>query len=138
MNEWTDDIEGVMENVRINSIIFSNYHKNRYYIYKSYLKYFKLPLIFLSSINSIVAIGLTSTVRYLKFFNTASAISWGEDIPVMTIPIPANTQGAGVVIPFYFGVDFRVGIAIGITAGSADNNEDPIDAGDVIVNLTYA
>ena len=87
---------------------------------------------------SIVAIGLTSTVRYLKFFNTASAISWGEDIPVMTIPIPANTQGAGVVIPFYFGVDFRVGIAIGITAGSADNNEDPIDAGDVIVNLTYA
>lgn len=66
MNEWTDDIEGVMENVRINSIIFSNYHKNRYYVYKSYLKYFKLPLIFLSSINSIVAIGLTNFVSQEK------------------------------------------------------------------------
>jgi hypothetical protein len=66
MNEWTEDIESILENVRINSILFSNYHKERFYVYKSYLKYFKLPLIFLSSINSIVAIGLVNFVSQEK------------------------------------------------------------------------
>lgn len=66
MSEWTVDIENILENIRINSIIFSNYHKNRYYMYKSYLKYFKLPLIVLSSVNSIVAIGLTNFVSQEK------------------------------------------------------------------------
>ena len=66
MSEWTEDIENILENIRINSIIFSNYHKNRYYMYKSYLKYFKLPLIVLSSVNSIVAIGLTNFVSQEK------------------------------------------------------------------------
>jgi hypothetical protein len=63
MNDWTDDIESVLENIRINSVIFSNYHKQRYYSYKSYLKYFKLPLIVLSSITSIASVGLG---EYLK------------------------------------------------------------------------
>lgn len=63
MNDWTDDIESVLENIRINSVIFSNYHKERYYIYKSYLKYFKLPLIFLSSITSIASVGLTTYIK---------------------------------------------------------------------------
>jgi hypothetical protein len=66
MNEWSEDIENILENVRINSILFSNYHKERFYVYKSYLKYFKLPLIFLSSINSIVAIGLVQFVSQEK------------------------------------------------------------------------
>ena len=63
MNNWTEDIETVLENIRINSVIFSNYHKNRYYSYKGYLKYFKLPLIVLSSITSIASVGLA---EYLK------------------------------------------------------------------------
>jgi hypothetical protein len=63
MNDWTDDIESVLENIRINSVIFSNYHKERYYIYKSYLKYFKLPLIFLSSITSIASVGLSTYIK---------------------------------------------------------------------------
>jgi hypothetical protein len=56
----------------------------------------------------------------------------------MTIPIPANTQGAGVAIPFSMGVNFPLGIGIAITSGSADNNTGVVGAGDVIVNLTYA
>jgi hypothetical protein len=87
---------------------------------------------------SIVAIGLTSTVRYLKFYNKATAPTVGTDIPVMTIPVPANTQGAGVSIPFSVGVNFPLGIALAITTGSADNDAVAIVAGDVIVNLTYA
>lgn len=87
---------------------------------------------------SIVAIGLTSTVRFLKFYNKATAPTVGTDIPVMTIPVPANTQGAGISIPFSMGVNFPLGIAIAITAGSANNDTTVIAANDVLINLTYA
>lgn len=87
---------------------------------------------------SLIAIGLTSTVRYLKIYNKATAPSVGTDIPLMTIPVPANTQGAGVSIPFPTGVNFSLGISIAITSGSADNDTGAILAGDVVINLTYA
>ena len=87
---------------------------------------------------SIIAIGLTSTVRYLKLYNKASAPTVGSDTPVMTIPIPANTQGAGVSQTFSIGVNFSAGIAIAITSGSSDADTGAVGAGDVILNLTYA
>jgi hypothetical protein len=90
------------------------------------------------SLHSVIAIGLTSTVRYLKFYNKATAPIVGTDIPVMTIPIPANTQGAGIVIPFSTGVDFQLGIGIAITSESSDSDTAAVVAGDVIINLTYA
>jgi hypothetical protein len=87
---------------------------------------------------SVLAIGLTSTVRYLKLYNKASAPTVGTDIPVMTIPVPANTQGAGVALAFSIGVNFTAGIAFAITSGSADSDTGAVGAGDVILNLTYA
>lgn len=60
--EWTDDVERVLEAIRYNSVTLSNYHKERYYYYKSYLKYFKLPLIALSSLTSIASVGLPEYV----------------------------------------------------------------------------
>jgi hypothetical protein len=57
--EWSEDIEKILENIRLNSIILSTYHKDRYYHYKGHLKYFKLPLIVLSSITSIASVGMT-------------------------------------------------------------------------------
>jgi hypothetical protein len=87
---------------------------------------------------SIVAIGLTSTVRYLKLYNTATSPIVGTNVPVMTIPIPANTQGAGISIPFSMGVNFPLGISLAITATAADNGSTAVGAGDVIINLTYA
>lgn len=87
---------------------------------------------------SIIAIGVTSTVRYLKLYNKATMPTLNIDVPIMTIPIPANTQGAGVCLPFSMGVNFSNGISIAITANPADNDTTPIGAGDVIVNLTHA
>jgi len=87
---------------------------------------------------SVLAIGLTSTVRYLKFYNKASAPTVGTDVPVFTIPVPANTQGAGVALGFTIGVNFSAGIALAITSGSADSDTGAVGAGDVILNLTYA
>jgi len=57
--DWSEDIEKILENIRINSIVLSSYHKERYYHYKGHLKYFKLPLIILSSITSIASVGLS-------------------------------------------------------------------------------
>ena len=87
---------------------------------------------------SILAIGQTASIRYLKLYNKASAPNVGVDVPVMTIPVPGNIQGAGVSIPFSMGVNFSLGIAIAITSGSADNDSGAVGASDVIVNLTYA
>jgi len=87
---------------------------------------------------SIIAIGQTSTIRYLKLYNKATAPTVGTDVPLMTIPVPANVQGAGVSIAFAIGVNFPLGIGIAITSGSADNDTGAVGAGDVILNLTYA
>ena len=87
---------------------------------------------------SIVAIGQTSNITYLKLYNKATAPNVGVDVPVMTIPVPGNIQGAGVSIPFSIGVNFSLGISLAITSGSADINVGAVSANDVIVNLTYA
>jgi hypothetical protein len=87
---------------------------------------------------SITAIGQTSTIKYLKLYNKATAPTVGSDVPVMTIPVPANTQGAGLTIPFPISGNFPLGIGIAITSGAADNDTGAIGAGDVILNLTYA
>lgn len=55
---WTQDIENVLDNIRINSIILSNEHKNKYFHLKTILRYFRLPVIIISGINSIVSVGL--------------------------------------------------------------------------------
>jgi hypothetical protein len=57
-NDWSTDIENVLENIRINSVIFSNEHKRRYFTLNEKLKYYRLPVIVLSGINSIVSVGL--------------------------------------------------------------------------------
>jgi hypothetical protein len=57
-NDWSQDIENVLENIRINSVILSKEHKRRYFDLKQNLKYYRLPVIVLSGINSIVSVGL--------------------------------------------------------------------------------
>jgi hypothetical protein len=58
MNDWTPEIESMCENLRINSVNLSEYHRKRYYYFKSYSKYFRIPLIILASINSTASVGL--------------------------------------------------------------------------------
>lgn len=55
---WTDEIEEILERVRINSVHLSEYHRRRYYHFKGYGKYFRIPLIVLASINSTASVGL--------------------------------------------------------------------------------
>ena len=55
---WTPGIEYILEEIRENSITVSNYHKDRYYYQKGYLKYFRIPTIILAALNSVFSVGL--------------------------------------------------------------------------------
>jgi hypothetical protein len=58
MSDWTTDIENVLEHIRINAVLLSKEHKKRYFYLTELLRYFRLPVIILSGINSIVSVGL--------------------------------------------------------------------------------
>jgi hypothetical protein len=57
---WQDcqDIELILENIRINSVNLANYHRGRFYHFKSFGKYFRIPIIVLSSITASASVGL--------------------------------------------------------------------------------
>ncbi len=58
MGEWTGEVEDILEKLRINAVNLSEYHRKRYYHFKAYGKWFRLPLIVLASINSTASVGL--------------------------------------------------------------------------------
>jgi hypothetical protein len=65
-NDWSEDIDKLLDNIRINSVLFSKEYKKQYFYLKNNLQYFRLPVIILSGINSIISVGLQS---YLKQSN---------------------------------------------------------------------
>lgn len=84
--------------------------------------------------------GLTVTntaasTRFLKIFNKASAPTVGTDVPILTIPIPAN----GIVTPTFGGLGLRLGtgIAYAITGAAADTDATAIGASEVKVAMSY-
>ena len=56
--KWTTEVEELLEKLRINCVNLSEYHRKRFYHFKGYGKYFRLPLIILASINSTASVGL--------------------------------------------------------------------------------
>lgn len=86
-------------------------------------------------IAGIIAINLTSGVKYLKIYDKATAPVVGTDTPVMTIPIPASTDGAGFVwnVP----IDLSNGVSYAITGGVADNDSTAVGANEIIVNIAW-
>ena len=57
-----EDYENILNMIRLNSIDLSTYYKNRYYELKSYFKYFKIPIIVLSSCNSVLSVSLSTFI----------------------------------------------------------------------------
>ena len=61
-DSWSNDMELVLDNIRKNSLLLSEHHKKAYLYYRSYLKYFRIPTIILSALNSVISIGLSAYV----------------------------------------------------------------------------
>jgi hypothetical protein len=55
---WSDGIELALNEIKTKSFNNSDYHKQNYYFYKSYIKYFRTPTIILSGMNSVFSVGL--------------------------------------------------------------------------------
>jgi hypothetical protein len=57
-NGWSDDIESVCEAIRSNAVVMSQKHAKLYSYYSGQLKYYKIPVIIISGLNSVIAVGL--------------------------------------------------------------------------------
>jgi hypothetical protein len=56
---WTDDINRILQSLQENSDQYQKYHKEKYVKNKRRLVVFRIPLIVLSSINSVLSVGLS-------------------------------------------------------------------------------
>lgn len=87
------------------------------------------------SLFEIGAYNPTGSVAFLKLYNKASAPTVGSDVPIITIPIPAN----GEMVPREFGAigkRFLAGIAMAITGAAAATDTTAVGAG-IQVSGTY-
>lgn len=77
----------------------------------------------------------SATKFYVKIYNKASAPVIGTDIPVLRIPVPANSQ---VDLPVgAAGLRLSVGLSIAVTRGLADADATPTAANDGVINVIY-
>lgn len=58
MTDYTQDIDDVLDAIRLNCIVLSKRHKTRYFELKYSLNFYKLPVIVLNGCNSIISVGL--------------------------------------------------------------------------------
>lgn len=87
------------------------------------------------SLFEISASNMTASAKFLKLYNKATAPTVGTDVPVLTIPIPANGQ-----ISLEFGANgkrFTTGIGFAITGAQAIADTTAVAAGDVQVHGSY-
>lgn len=86
---------------------------------------------------TLYAVNLNAAVRYVKFYNKASAPTVGTDTPVATFPIPGSTTGAGFAIDLGPGFDFSTGIAYATTTGAADSDTAAVAANEIFLVGVY-
>ncbi len=80
----------------------------------------------------------SATIAYLKLYNASQgSTTCGSGTPVQRILIPANTSGAGAVIPFPVGVAYSTAISRCVTTGIADNDTGAPAASTYLVDAIY-
>jgi len=87
------------------------------------------------TVYNILASNTNAAARFVKFYNKASAPTVGTDVPIITITVPAN--GTVHADMGTLGHRFATGIAIAITAGSADSDTAAIGANEVKVLTSF-
>jgi hypothetical protein len=94
MTDWSDDIDTVLNNIRINCVILSKAHKQRYFMLKGRLVWYRIPVIVLNGANSIISVGMQP-------YATQGAIS-------LTTSLIALTCGIVGSIELFFGIQKRL------------------------------
>lgn len=78
----------------------------------------------------------SAAMKFLKFYNKASAPTVGTDTPVATYPIAPN--GGRVDVVSILGISFATGIAYAITGAVGDSDTTAVAVDDVTGELVYA
>jgi hypothetical protein len=67
----SNDIEGVLDKIRQNSNLLANYHRKRFLTLKGRLKFYRIPIIVISALNSSFAVCLTGFLNqtYISLIN---------------------------------------------------------------------
>lgn len=75
----SNDIEAVLDRIRQNSNLLANYHRKRYLLLKSRLKFYRIPIIVISSLNSSFAVCLTGFLNqtFISLINMALSLIVG-------------------------------------------------------------
>jgi hypothetical protein len=76
---WNSEINKILDNIRLNSIILEEYHKNNYFKYRKIVIYIKVPVIVLSALNSIVSVSMQEFLsqNYVSLINCGMSFSVG-------------------------------------------------------------
>lgn len=89
------------------------------------------------TVYSVTATNVNAAVRYLKFYNKASAPTVGTDTPVYVFPLPGNTAGAGVTHSFPVGLNFSTGIAWALTVEATVAGTTGVSLSEHVVSIAY-
>jgi hypothetical protein len=63
INEWDTETENLLKDIEFNCSIMSQIHKEQYLSLINQIKYYKIPVLILSSMNSIFAVGLSAYMQ---------------------------------------------------------------------------
>ena len=76
----------------------------------------------------------SAAIKYVRFFNKASAPTVGTDVPIVVIAIPA---GQSIQTAWGLGFSFSTGIAYAITNAATVLDATAVAAGDVQLSINY-
>jgi hypothetical protein len=66
-----NDVDKILDKIRANSTILANYHRKRYLVLKARLKYYRVPIIVISALNSVAAVSAQDFLEqtYISLIN---------------------------------------------------------------------
>jgi hypothetical protein len=85
-------------------------------------------------LHTVLIANTTAAVKYVKFYDKATAPTVGTDTPAATIAAPASTT----FVLALANLPFRSGIGFGITGAAGDSDTTAVAAGDIILTLVYS
>ena len=70
-SDWTEDYETLLRNILFNASLMSEHHKEEHLKYDRRLKWYKLPIIIASGVNSIISVSLNQYIEqsYVSVIN---------------------------------------------------------------------
>lgn len=74
-NKWSADIDQILESIRHNCIILSEYHRTQYFLLQKKLKYFRIPVIVVSSFAAFFNFGLQPYLDQIAIATICSVMS---------------------------------------------------------------